>query len=171
MYPIKHVRSSVLSGLVHWRGFAWESSPPSQGFWKCDNYANLKKTCMQATLPVYVHVLSQVNCHAWLQGIKVVQLLKLTQAYTPTNIHNSSTSLFKQSTTYHHQSLIHSHTKSKSNHHKMSTNLTLNQRSPIPEKAILALNKPWAWRLRPRGVVINTNTIQTPICQHQLNAK
>ena len=49
------------------------------------------KICMQATLPVYVHVLSQVYCHAWLQGIKVVQLLKLIQAYTPINIHNSST--------------------------------------------------------------------------------
>ena len=31
MYPIKHVRSSVLSGSMLWRGFAWKFSPPSQG--------------------------------------------------------------------------------------------------------------------------------------------
>ena len=89
---------------------------------------------MQATLPIYVHILSQVNCRTWLQGIKVVQLLKLTQAYTPTNIHNLSTSPFKRSTTYHHQSLIHSHTESKSNHHKKIHKSHTKSKIPNPRK-------------------------------------
>ena len=68
MYPIKHVRSSVLSGLV---GLRMEVFPTLARFLKVQQLCKLKETCMQATLPVYVHVLSQVNCLAWLQGIKV----------------------------------------------------------------------------------------------------
>ena len=52
-----------------------------------------------------------------------------------------------------------------------SSNHTPNQRSPTPEKAILALNKPQAWRLHPRGIVINTKHTNQPNCQYKLNAK
>ena len=78
---------------------------------------------------------------------------KHTHQFTPTiQTHHSSST--KQHPTINH-----------------SSNPTPNKKSPTPEKAILALNKPQTWRLHPRGVVINTEHTNQSNCQHKLNAK
>ena len=115
---------------------------------------------MQATLLVYVLVslksMIMLGCKAfrWFNHWKY---FKHTHQFTPT-------------TQTHHHSSKHS---SKKRHPTInySSNHTPNQRSPTPEKVILALNKPQAWRLHPRGIVINTKHTNQSNCQHKLNAK
>ena len=69
MHPNKHVRSSVLSGSMLWRGFAWKFFPPSQGIIVQQSH-RLKPYVHKNTLPLYVYVSSQVKGHAWLQGFR-----------------------------------------------------------------------------------------------------
>ena len=58
MYPIKHVRSSVLLGSMLWRNFAWKFSPPSQGL----ESASLNKTCKPPFLSMFSSLSNQWSC-------------------------------------------------------------------------------------------------------------
>ena len=58
MHPIKHVRSSVLSGSMLWRGFAWKFSPPSQGL----ESASLNKACKPPFPSMFSSLSNQWSC-------------------------------------------------------------------------------------------------------------
>ena len=79
---------------------------------------------------------------------------KHTHQFTPTIQTHHSSSKKKQRPTINH-----------------SSNHAPNKKSPTPKKAILACNKPQAWRLHLRGIVINTKHTNQPNCQYKLNAK
>jgi len=151
VYPIKHVRSSVLSGSMLWRGFAWKFSPPSQGL----ESASLNKTCKPPFPSMFSSLSNQWSCLVTRHlGDLIAEII--SNIHTNLHPHLKHITIQAKKTTSYHQLLITSHTI---------------LRSPTPEKAILTLNKPQAWRLHPRGIVINTKHTNQPNFQYKLNAK